>query len=92
MRRQWALVQSVKPESLDALLRKMMEEVSGSVQLLSERCGRLEEGLAHLQSADLGAQAEQRRTEQLEKMAPWREEVDFEGFSVDFGVISGDFG
>ncbi|CAJ1409922.1 unnamed protein product [Effrenium voratum] len=65
---QVAELHSLRPEDVDALMKKMIDEVSRSVKLLGDRCSKLEGGLAAVEAAESSGQAEKRRTEQLEKM------------------------
>lgn len=65
---QVAELNALKPEDVDTLMKKMIDEVGHSVKLLGDRCSKLEVELATMQATDVSSQADRERTEQLEKM------------------------
>ncbi|CAL1158400.1 unnamed protein product [Cladocopium goreaui] len=65
---QVAELNALKPEDVDSLMKKMIDEVGHSVKLLGDRCSKLEVELATMQATDVSSQADRERTEQLEKM------------------------
>lgn len=65
---QVAELHALKPEDVDSLMKKMIDEVSHSVKLLGDRCSKLEVDLASRQAMETSSQADRQRTEQLEKM------------------------
>lgn len=65
---QVAELNALKPEDVDSLMKKMIDEAGHSVKLLGDRCSKLEVELATMQATDVSSQADRERTEQLEKM------------------------